>query len=87
MWVGGTIMTTQQRDDQALPNSSARLERAYIDEYLRGQGFDAEALKKLPRAQATTLMRAASLYASMRLSEVEARSHLMEEMHGGPQPL
>jgi hypothetical protein len=60
------------------------LERAYIEEYLRAFGYSLEAIKTLPEEDARRLMRAASLYASMKLSEVENRSHLIEELHGGP---
>jgi hypothetical protein len=77
-------MSTQPSDDQPTTSTYAELERAFIEEYLRGQGCEPDQLRALPRPQAQALMRAASLYASVRLSEVESRSHLIEELHGGP---
>jgi hypothetical protein len=63
------------------------LERAYISEYLRDLGYTLAQLRELPEGLARTIMGNASRYASMKLSEVESRSHLIEEMHGGPHPL
>ena len=63
--------------------SQAALEAMYIEQYLTDQGYTLDTLKLLPEAQATALMRAASLYASVRLAEVETRSHLVDELHGG----
>ena len=65
----------------------ASLERAYLEQYLHGLGHSLESLKQLPEEQAHQLMRAASLYASAKLSQVEATSHLVAEMHGGAHPV
>jgi len=62
---------------------SSELEKAYINEYLRGVGFKPEQLKDLPATQRHDILCAASMFASTRLAEVEAKSHLIEEMHGG----
>lgn len=74
-------------DDPTARVAQASLERALIEEYLKGLGFSIDQLGQLPRAQADELMRGASLFATMRLTEVEARSHLVEELHGGPTPM
>jgi hypothetical protein len=58
-----------------------------MEEYLAGQGYSLAQLRLLPGQRARALMREASLFASLRLSEVEARSHLVEELHGGPAPM
>lgn len=76
-----------QRDELAAGGSLDSLERAYIQEYLRSQGYTLELLRQLPVAESHRLMRDASLYASVRLSEVENRSHLVEDLHGGPPPM
>lgn len=78
-----------QREQTAtpVPFEPGQLERAYIEQYLHSQGTSLAALTTLPPAQAETLMRAASLYASTRLAEVETRSHLVEDMHGGKPPV
>ena len=60
----------------------AHLERALIDEFLRTQGTDWERLRELPNERATRLMRAASAYASARLSELESRARLVHAIHG-----
>lgn len=80
-------MAIEQFDELAARSSYAALERAYIEEYLRSQRVSLAELHSLPEARRRALMRDASSYASMKLSEVEARSHLIEEMHGGPHPL
>jgi hypothetical protein len=80
-------MNVEQQEDLAGRSAYATLERAYIAEYLRGLGYTPERLRELPVAQARTIMGKASRYASMKLSEVESRSHLIEEMHGGPHPI
>jgi hypothetical protein len=63
----------------------AHLERAFMDEYLRTRGHSLATLHNLPAEQVKTLMEQASLYASARLTEVEARAHLVDDLHrGGP---
>ncbi|WP_322813833.1 hypothetical protein [Chloroflexus sp.] len=64
-----------------------RLEQAYILEYLRSQGLTLDQVCAMPADQAKAIMRAASLYASTQMSVVEARAHLVEELHGGPRAL
>ena len=59
------------------------LERAYITEYLQRQGHTPESVHALPTPAANELLKAASIYASGRLTEVESRSHYVGEMHGG----
>jgi hypothetical protein len=80
-------MTTPQPEETGERLARTQLERAFLEEYLRGLGHSLEELPTLPPAEVKVLMRAASLYASMRLEEVESRSHLIEEIHGGPVPM
>jgi hypothetical protein len=61
----------------------AELERAYIAEFLQRRGHTLESLHDLPEAAAHDLMKAASTYASGRLTEVESRSHYIDDVHGG----
>lgn len=68
---------------EILPPPGGELEQAYISEYLLGLGYTFGDLKALPAAQQHDLMCAASMFASTRLADVESRSHLIEEMHGG----
>ncbi|MCU0491288.1 MAG: hypothetical protein MUD01_06865 [Chloroflexaceae bacterium] len=76
-----TNLPEQLPETEFVPN--AELERAFLEEFLHSQGLSLESVATLPAAQATAIMRAASLYASGHLSEVEARFHLVEELHGG----
>jgi hypothetical protein len=58
-----------------------QLERALIDEYVRRQGYDPAHLADLPEAERLQLLTDASVYASGRLVEVEARSRYLDEIH------
>jgi hypothetical protein len=58
------------------------LERMLIDEFLRVRGLDSEALDKLSEPERHELLAEASSYASTRLTEIESRSHFVQELHG-----
>ena len=64
------------RNDQ-----TARLEEAFITEFLERRGLTRSTLHDLPEADVHALMKEASAYASARLSEVEARAHYVHELH------
>jgi hypothetical protein len=64
-----------------------QLERAFIEEFLLGRGYHLNTLRALPADQATALMREASAYASGRLTEVETRAHLVEDLHDASEPI
>lgn len=78
---------TSNTEDGGARMGQAALERAYVEEYLKTHGSSLAELPGLAPERAQALMREASLYASLRLSEVEARSQLVEELHGGPAPM
>jgi hypothetical protein len=59
------------------------LERALIDEFVRAQGYDPLKLSDLPEEERKRLLKDASVYASGKLMEVEARSHFLDELHDG----
>jgi hypothetical protein len=59
----------------------ARLEQSLIDEYVRTHGHDPARLADLGAPERLALLKAASLYASCKLSEVETRSHYVHELH------
>lgn len=61
----------------------ARLERALIDEFVRKRGYDPLTLADLPEGERVSLLKDASVYASGKLMEVEARSHFLDEIHDG----
>ena len=60
-----------------------QLERALIDEFVRARGYDPLKLADLPEEERERLLRDASVYASGKLTEVEARSHFLDEIHDG----
>ena len=64
------------RDDQ-----TARLEEAFITEFLERRGLTRSTLHDLPKAEVHALMKEASAYASAKLSEVQARAHYVHELH------
>ena len=59
----------------------AVLERKLIEEYLQSQGYSLEMLEELSKKLRKKLMTEASQYASLKLEEIEARAHLVEEIH------
>jgi hypothetical protein len=78
-------MATRLNETPALQAPLSQLEHALIEEYLRARGYTAEQVSALPAPERTRVLKAASVYASGRLSEVESRSHFAKGMHdGGP---
>jgi hypothetical protein len=61
----------------------AALERALIVEYVRARGYDPLHLSDLEEVERETLLKEASVYASSRLTEIESRSHFLDEIHEG----
>jgi hypothetical protein len=68
-------------DQPPRPDQTAELELALISEFLEQRGQSLHSLNALPEAQQHRLMREASLYASMRLSEVESRAQYVDDLH------
>jgi hypothetical protein len=58
-----------------------QLERALIDEFVRARGHDPAQLAALPDEEREKLLTDASVYASGKLMEVEARSRFLKEIH------
>ena len=67
---------TGTRDD---PNGP--LERLLIGEYLESRGQTRRTVRDLPEREALSLLEAASDYASLRLAEIIARAHYVDEIH------
>ena len=74
-------MSTDSRPTRLIQAPLADLERALIETFLVARGFDAAALAALPQANHDALLKEASLHASAKLAEVEARSHYLHELH------
>jgi hypothetical protein len=75
-------MTGQNNETNRIQPPLVGLERTLINEFLRARGLDPESLAALADAERHALMTEASTYASTRLTEIESRSHFVEELHG-----
>ena len=81
-------MTTKQIENvEPIEDRNAFLEKTLIEEYLHKKGHSLETLKKLPVDVAESLMKEASQYASLKMEEVEARAHFIQELHDDASPL
>jgi hypothetical protein len=77
-------MTTTDTDKPSLEEPLAQLERQLLTAYVAGAGQDLHSLLMRGDEEARKLLVEASRYASARLSEVEARSHYVRQLHGEP---
>jgi hypothetical protein len=75
-------MDAERLDRPPLVDLTADLERAFINEYFSAHGYDPPAVAALPDDARRALFRDASIYASAKLSEVEARAHYVHDIHG-----
>ena len=73
---------THDIDRAPIEDPNADLERALIDDFIRARGYDPARLHELPDEQRRGLQREASAHAAMRLTEMEARAHYIDELHG-----
>jgi hypothetical protein len=69
-------MVTKKMDE---PKNA--MEKALIEEYLVEQGYSHEKLKDLPEELVKKLMQEATRYASLKLEEIQARAHFVQEIH------
>ena len=74
-------MTKRAPDIPAMEHSGGSLEQALLEEYFRARGIDPAALHALPEVEAQRLLTEASVYASTKLAEIEARAHFIHEIH------
>jgi len=75
-------MTTKPIEKaEPIEDRNALLEKALIEEYLHEKGCSLKDLKKLPIELAKNLMKEASKYASLKMEEVKARAHFIDELH------
>jgi len=78
-------MSTQRAEVPA-EDRHAKLELAFIQEFLERRGYTPDSLRALSASEANAVLRQASQYASGRLTEVECRAHLIEDLHHGAPP-
>jgi hypothetical protein len=76
-------MRADQSEISALEAPLAQLERALIEEFVRARTHNRVNLSDLPEHERTTLLKDASVYASARLAEIESRSQIVQDLHGG----
>jgi hypothetical protein len=69
-------------DTAPLEDPLAELERDLIRAFLAGAGHDFHTLTMRNDDEARQLLRAASQYASTKLSEIETRLHYVRSLHG-----
>jgi hypothetical protein len=69
-------------DKPPLEDPLAELERQLIHAYLAGAGHDYHELVVRSDPEARRLLLAASQYASTKLTEIEARLHYLQGLHG-----
>ena len=74
-------MRVDPSDTPSRPAPLEQLERELIEEYLRQHGHDSHSVFNLPAAERDALLKAASIHASGRMTEVEARSHFIDDIH------
>jgi hypothetical protein len=76
------MMRTTDEGRPTLEEPHSELERQLITTYLAQTGHSYHALIERTDDEARRLLADATLYASERLSEIEARSHYVHELHG-----
>jgi hypothetical protein len=67
-----------------MQDPQAHLARKYVEEFLRSKGLSAESVRDLPPEIAHRMMVDASTYAALKLAEVEKKSQIVQDLHGGP---
>jgi hypothetical protein len=77
-------MTETDTDRPPLEEPLAELERQLLTAYVARAGHDLHVLLTRTDEEARKLLADASRYASAKLSEVEARSHYVRQLHGQP---
>jgi hypothetical protein len=75
-------MTRTDDDTPRLDAPLAEVEHHLMAAYVAGAGHSLDALRARTDPAARALLAEASQYASGRLSEIEARSHYVHELHG-----
>jgi hypothetical protein len=75
-------MNKQESNPRPIQDPEGPLEQTLIADYLRTRGHDSRSVESLPQHERRRLLRDASIYAGAKLSEVEARAHLVHELHG-----
>ena len=73
---------SKEPGQQPLQDPNGPLESQLINEFLRMRGYDLRSLERLPDDERRRLLREASMHAAGKLTEIEARAHFVDELHG-----
>jgi len=73
---------SKEPGQQPMQDPNGPLESELISEFLRTRGYDLRSLERLPEDDRRRLLRQASMHAAGRLTEIEARAHFVDELHG-----
>ena len=74
-------MTTKPTENvEPAEDRNAFVETKLIEEYLLEKGYSLKDLKELPVDLVEKLMKEASQYASLKMEEVSARAHFVQEI-------
>jgi hypothetical protein len=76
-------MSSNPSATHSLESPLAQLERGFIEDFVRSHGYDPLKLAELPAEERERLLKGASIYASGKLVEVEARAHYLDDIHDG----
>ena len=75
-------MKQQEPDVRPMEDPEGPLETALIREFLRLRGLDADSLEALPEDEARRVLTDASVYAALKLAEIDSRAHFIHEING-----
>jgi hypothetical protein len=73
---------SKEPGQQPLQDPNGPLESELINEFLRMRGYDLRSLDSLPDDERRRLLRQASIHAAGKLTEIEARAHFVDGLHG-----
>lgn len=68
-----------------MQDPQAQLAKMYVEEFLRSKGLTVETVHDLPTETTHQIMVEVSTYAALKLAEVEKKSQVIHELHGGSQ--
>ena len=75
------MFAKRNKKTENMNDPNAVLEKALMEEYLHERGYSLEKLKEMPKEMVEQLMKDATRYASLKMEEVKAKAHFVEEIH------
>ena len=68
-------------NDPPNDDRNSELEQSLIREFLAAHGQTRQSIDTMPETDAAALLRAAIEFASLRLAEIQARAHYIDDIH------